>query len=84
MYSIVMSPLEFSLASRRGTATLIAAVLLLATAATAHYSETILTGNMQGVGNFTDPNLVDAWGIAALHLGPFWVSDNGHELVHNL
>jgi uncharacterized protein (TIGR03118 family) len=83
---IVMSPLEFTLASRRGAGILIAAVVLLATSAMAQYSETILTGNIQGVGNFTDPNLVNAWGIAALPGGPFWVSDNGTGLstIYNL
>ena len=49
-----MSSLEFTLASRRGTAMLIAAVLLLA------YFSYIVFGNysysnMQRVGNFTIP-----------------------------
>ena len=62
---MLMSPLESTVASRRGASMLIAAVPLLGTTAMAQYSETILTSNMQGVGNFTDPNLVNAWGIAA-------------------
>ena len=83
---MLMSPLESTLSSRRGAAMLIAAVLLLATSAMAQFSEAILTSNMQGVGNFTDPNLVNAWGIAALPGGPFWVSDNGTGLstIYNL
>jgi uncharacterized protein (TIGR03118 family) len=81
-----MSALKSTLAFRRGTAMLFAAVFLLAVSATAQYSATNLTSNMSGVGNFTDPNLVNAWGIAALPGGPFWVSDNGTGLstIYNL
>src|SRR5205823_459253 len=33
------------------------------------------------VAQFTDPNLVNAWGIAAGAKGPFWVSANGSGLA---
>lgn len=81
-----MSAFESTFISRRGTAMLIAVVMLLAVSAAAQYSATNLTSNMPGVGNFTDPNLVNAWGIAALPGGPFWVSDNGTGLstIYNL
>jgi uncharacterized protein (TIGR03118 family) len=61
-------------------------MLLLAISATAQYSQTNLTSNVSGQGSFTDPNLVNAWGIAALPGGPFWVSDNGTGLstIYNL
>jgi uncharacterized protein (TIGR03118 family) len=29
------------------------------------------------VAKITDPNLVNAWGITASPMGPFWISDNG-------
>jgi len=69
-----------TLASRRGIAMLAGMMLLLAISATAQYTQTNLTSNVPGEGNFTDPNLVNAWGIAALPGGPFWVSDNGSGL----
>ncbi len=68
-----------TLAFRRGIA-MLAGMLLLAISATAQYTQTNLTSNMQGEGNFTDPHLLNAWGIAALPGGPFWVSDNGTGL----
>src|ERR1700684_1030105 len=65
---------------------LIGVVLFLAISATAQYSQTNLTSNIPGEGNFTDPHLVNAWGIAALPGGPFWASDNGTGLstIYNL
>jgi len=35
---------------------------------------------MSGVAANTDPNLVNAWGIASSATSPFWVSDNGAGL----
>jgi len=83
---MLMSAHESTLVSRRGTALLLVSVLLLAISATAQYSQTSLTSNVSGQGNFTDPNLVNAWGISALPGGPFWVSDNGTGLstIYNL
>ncbi len=65
---------------RRSIAMLGGIVVMLAISATAQYTQTNLTSNLQGEGNFTDPNLVNAWGIAALPGGPFWVSDAGSGL----
>jgi uncharacterized protein (TIGR03118 family) len=39
-----------------------------------------LTSNQPGVGQFTDPNLVNAWGLASSSTSPFWVGDNGTGL----
>lgn len=65
-------------------AMLICLVSLLAGSATAQYTKTNLTGDTSGEGNFTDPRLVNAWGIApipAVGVGPtFWVSDNATGL----
>lgn len=76
---------DSTLALRRGIAMLAGVVLLLAISATAQYTQTNLTSNVQGEGNFTDPHLANAWGIAALPGGPFWVSDNdtGLSTIYN-
>jgi uncharacterized protein (TIGR03118 family) len=36
-----------------------------------------LVSDIPGVARFTDPNLVNPWGIAASPNGPFWINDNG-------
>jgi uncharacterized protein (TIGR03118 family) len=69
-----------TLASHRCTVMLIGVVLLLAISATAQYTQANLTSDVTGVGNFTDPHLANAWGIAALPGGPAWVSDNATGL----
>jgi uncharacterized protein (TIGR03118 family) len=74
-----------TVASRGGAALLMGLVLLLAVAANAQYTKTNLTGDMSGEGNFTDPNLVNAWGIVAnptASIAPsYWVADNGTGLA---
>jgi uncharacterized protein (TIGR03118 family) len=46
--------------------------------AQAIYVRTNLVSDIAGVANFTDPNLVNAWGIVAADgTGPFWIADNG-------
>jgi uncharacterized protein (TIGR03118 family) len=40
------------------------------------YKETSLVSDIPGVAAFTDPNLVNPWGISYAPGGPFWVSDN--------
>lgn len=65
-------------------ATITGLVLLFAGAATAQYTKTNLTGDIQGEGNFVDPHLVNAWGIAAVRssiTGNFWISDQGTGLA---
>jgi len=36
-----------------------------------------LVSDVAGSATFTDPNVVNAWGIAHPLAGPFWISDNG-------
>lgn len=36
-----------------------------------------LVSDIDGVGNFTDPNLVNPWGLGFSSTSPFWVADNG-------
>jgi uncharacterized protein (TIGR03118 family) len=36
-----------------------------------------LVANQPGMADFTDPNLVNPWGISSSNASPFWVSDNG-------
>ena len=39
-----------------------------------------LVSDQPGVADHTDPNLVNAWGIAASSSSPWWVSDNGMDV----
>src|SRR5262245_56126951 len=48
-------------------------------AATA-YIATDLVSDQAGVAAVTDPNLINAWGIAVNPAGAFWVSSNGADL----
>ncbi len=41
---------------------------------------TDLVSDQPGVAPFTDPTLINAWGIALNPNGPFWVSSNGADL----
>jgi uncharacterized protein (TIGR03118 family) len=41
------------------------------------YLRTNLVSDIAGVANFTDPHLVNPWGITASDTSPFWISDNG-------
>jgi uncharacterized protein (TIGR03118 family) len=54
-------------------------VVLPGTAA-AQYQVTNLVENLPNKAPHTDPNLVNAWGIARSSTGPFWASDNGTGL----
>src|SRR5215475_2622874 len=49
------------------------------TGATA-YLASDLVSDQAGVAPITDPNLVNAWGIAVNPMGAFWVSSNGKDL----
>jgi len=44
------------------------------------YVQHNLVADVAGVADFTDPNLVDAWGITSSASSPFWVNDNGTGL----
>jgi uncharacterized protein (TIGR03118 family) len=41
------------------------------------YTRVNLVSDIAGVARFTDPNLVNPWGLVASSTSPFWVSDNG-------
>src|SRR5947209_6412496 len=41
------------------------------------FIQTNLVSDIAGVARFTDPNLVNPWGITSAPTGPFWVADNG-------
>lgn len=60
---------------------LAAAGLMLAgvfsVSAHAGYMQTNLVSSVSGQAAFTDPNLVNPWGMAYSATSPFWVSDNG-------
>jgi uncharacterized protein (TIGR03118 family) len=62
---------------------LIAGIVTVATPASAgpaapnnHYSVTNLVSDQPGVAQITDPNLVNAWGLAAAPTSPIWVANN--------
>jgi uncharacterized protein (TIGR03118 family) len=50
-------------------------VLMFSSLASAQYQLTNLTSNQSGVGTYTDPLLLNPWGLAYAPTGPFWVSD---------
>jgi uncharacterized protein (TIGR03118 family) len=58
--------------------------LLLLCAATQvsaqHYRQTNLVSDVPGLAQFTDPDLVNPWGLIASSASPWWVADNGTGL----
>jgi uncharacterized protein (TIGR03118 family) len=54
-----------------------ALTLAAATASAQRYVPHYLVSDQPGVAAFTDPNLVNAWGIASSGSGPIWVANNG-------
>src|SRR2546423_10741062 len=52
-------------------------IALTITTASAQYKRTDLVSNGPTVAPFTDPHLVNAWGLVALPTSPWWTSDNG-------
>src|SRR5580700_1717236 len=44
------------------------------------YLQHNLVANQPGIADFTDPNLVNPWGIYTSATSPFWVSDAGTGL----
>lgn len=44
------------------------------------YLQTNLVSDIPGVAEFTDPGLVNPWGIVASGTSPFWISDNNSGL----
>lgn len=45
-----------------------------------HYQQTNLVSDVPGLAAVTDPNLVNAWGLARSATSPWWVADNGTGL----
>src|SRR5947209_1962423 len=41
------------------------------------YARLNLIADRPGVARFTDPNLINPWGVSVTSEGPFWVSDQG-------
>jgi len=58
---------------------ILAGILALAAgnASAQRYIPHNLVSDQPGVAAFTDPNLVNAWGIAASASGPIWIANNG-------
>src|SRR4051812_35809754 len=59
---------------------LVAAVPAAAWPPTGGYEQHDLVSNQPGVGEHTDANLVNAWGLSAGPTTPWWVSDNGADV----
>jgi uncharacterized protein (TIGR03118 family) len=57
----------------------IAALIVFAarTALAQRYIQHDLVSDVPGLAAFTDPNLVNAWGIASSPSGPLWIANNG-------
>jgi uncharacterized protein (TIGR03118 family) len=64
------------------TALVCASALLPAFAATPAnaYHQHNLVADTSGIADFTDPNLINPWGIATSAASPFWVNDGGTGL----
>jgi len=70
-----------------GRSTIVAAVASLALVAATHaagppggdYLVTPLVSDVPGLAPTTDPNLVNAWGLARSATSPWWVADNGPD-----
>ncbi len=45
------------------------------------YKRVNLVSDIAGVARFTDPNLVNAWGLAFSPTSPFWVADNNGNVA---
>src|SRR5438105_1751103 len=72
-----------NVAPRLCAALMLAALSFASTAARADgnlYQQHNLVSDVAGVADHTDPNLVNAWGIAFNPTGPVWIADNGTGL----
>ena len=61
------------------------ALLFVTGAAMAQYQVTNLVGNTKGLGQYTDPLLINGWGLAYGPGSPFWLSDagSGYSTLYN-
>ena len=82
MYRVISRPKPRSLmlAAVVMVAGAIAAVASASTASSNSYTVHNLVSDQPGVADHTDPNLVNAWGIAASSTSPWWVADNGTDV----
>src|SRR5437762_5473565 len=58
----------------------ITSLALCGTASAQKYVQTNLVSDIPGLASTTDPNLVNAWGIAFSATSPVWIADNGTGL----
>src|ERR1700733_16254892 len=59
------------------TVCLVAVVAFSSAAFAQRYSQTNLVADTPGVAAFTDPLLINPWGMSFSSTSPFWVSDAG-------
>jgi uncharacterized protein (TIGR03118 family) len=57
-----------------------AGIALLSGRAEAFFQQTDLVSDIPGMAEFTDPDLVNPWGMSSSAMSPIWVSDNGTGL----
>ena len=72
-----------SLPHGRSLAALVAVMALAVLAPAAEdnsYTAHNLVADTPGTADHTDPNLVNAWGLAASPTSPWWVADNGTDV----
>jgi uncharacterized protein (TIGR03118 family) len=62
-------------------AVLVVVVPLPAGGAAGGYTQANLVSDEPGVAQFTDPDLVNPWGMSRSATSPIWVSDNGTDLA---
>lgn len=56
---------------------LIGSLVIIPATAKQDYKQTNLVSDIPGLAKFTDPNLVNPWGLTRSSTSPWWVSDNG-------
>ena len=61
------------IASNCGFLILALALILAPAAAAQHYQQNNLVSDVKGLATTTDPNLVNAWGLARSQTSPWWV-----------
>ena len=56
--------------------------LVLSSSGNNLYLQTNLVSDVQGVAQFTDPNLKDPWGVSFTATSPFWISDQASNFTN--
>ena len=57
------------------------AISLLAAPAGNSFVQHNLVSDIPGLASYTDPDLINPWGVSFSSTSPFWVSDNGMGLA---